>query len=1090
MKINKNIKNRFNVLYIVLAFVTFSLVFNLAKLTVLEGDRFREEADVKIVKDIPVKAPRGKILDRNGEILADNLTSFTVQLFKDKIKRNQLNSIAYRLSSILSENGEKFIDDFPILIDCLEYADANKIYDKTPNEYAIELLSSENNIENWLNGKYIIDGIEIKVKKIVYYSLLHKKNELIVSYKDNMFKFNISEEKLKEIYAENEYAEDFTAEDYVIEILKNDNSQLERLIYDSRIRCTVYSYLTEKNITEELILTEFCFEQDDSYINLKKYLASQYEGISLETDAKDDFIYLVKYEVLDKLFQNYYKDGDNIIIPAQNFLNVIADKYQNIPFKVDIIDDSLKFMYNGNGYKDDFLKNFMLADDASAYDLFRAVMLKENKYLDEIITSDEIKIYAQSELLSKGINPLISVSTWEYRYLREKRYWVERNLDDNAELTAEEVFNDLRESLGLNENEYAELSNFDIRNIMVISERYNANSYLSYHPIDICYDVLDRTVAMISETSYDLKGVNIEIEPVRYYPNGDSAAHILGYLGKISSDSEIKRYIDENGYSGQDIIGKTGIEEKFEDYLHGEKGSKTVTVNANGSAINSVSEKNPVPGDTLYTTIDLNIQKKVEEVLDKGLKCIQTGTTYESEWGRYPFKDAYKNAKSGAMVVLDVKEGEVLALANYPSYDLNLFARGISTDNWNTLLNDSKDQIAPRPLYNIALLSAIQPGSTFKMVTALAALEKGVNPLDKIYCSGYMNIGLRKFGCWIYNMFGRSHGNQNLYEAIKNSCNYYFFTSMLGENPQTGKKHTIKLDFEDVTNMAKNLGLDDPTGIEIDIPKESYGTVPSIEAKKSTMKLYLSIFLKNDLIHYVKEGYDMDEVELSESIVKICSWIDKDELMSRNQVANALVNLNFDPYKTYESHVPIVDIIKYTYINDSVWNVGDSLNLSIGQGDNAYTPIQMANYIATIANGGYLRNISVIDKAVSYDGKISYQGERSAKRIDLADYDYLNEIKIGMKLVAEDAYVFKNFPIDVGVKTGTAEKDGINPETGELYDNYAWYVAFAPYDDPEIAVACLVFQGGSGLYPQPMVRDVIAEYFAAKGIIERPKIEE
>lgn len=1086
----KSIKNRFNVLYVVLAIVTFSLVFNLAKLTVLEGDKYREEADVKIVKDIPVKAPRGKILDRNGEILADNLTSFTVQLFKDKIKRNQLNSIAYRLSSILADNGETFIDEFPILIDCLDFSDSDKIYDKTPNEYAIDILGNANNLHDWLLESYEIDGKVFDLKKNVYFSLLHNKDKLIVDYKNGEYLFNLSEDSLSEYLLNNGYSEDMTAQKYVETLLLNDKSQLERLFNDSRVRKTVFLYFTANDITTDLILTEFCFEQDENYINLKKYLASQYEGISLQSTAKEDFIYLVKYEVLDNLFQSYYKDGSDNIVPAQFFLQAIEGTYKNIPFKVDIIDDTLKFMYNGNGYKDEFLHKFLLADDASAYDLFKAMLLKENDILDEVITGDDIKIYAQSELLAKGINPLISVSTWEYRYLREKRFWVEKNLDDNSELTAEDVFIDLREALGLNEDEYANLSNFEVRNIMVISERYNANSYLSYHPIDICYDVLDRTVAMISETSYDLKGVNIEIEPVRYYPNGASAAHILGYLGKISSESEIKRYIDENGYSGQDIIGKTGIEEKFEDYLHGEKGSKTVTVNANGSAINSVSEKEPVPGDSLYTTIDLNLQKKVEEVLDKGLKCIQTAKTYESEWGRYPFKDAYKNAKSAAMVVLDVKEGEVLALANYPSYDLNLFARGISTENWNSLLNDSKDQIAPRPLYNIALLSAIQPGSTFKMVTALAALEKGVNPLDKIYCSGYMNVGLRKFGCWIYNMFGSSHGNQNLYEAIKNSCNYYFFTSMLGENPQTGQKHSIKLDFDDVTNMAKKLGLDDPTGIEIDIPKESYGTVPSIEAKKATMKLYLSLFLKNNLHHYVKEGYSMDEVELSESIVKICSWIDNDQIMTRNQVATALNTLNFDPYKTYDSHVPIVDIIKYTYINDSVWNVGDSLNLSIGQGDNAYTPIQMANYIATIANGGYLHNISVIDKAVSYDGKITYEGERNSERIALKDYTYLDDIKIGMKLVAEDAYAFKNFPIDVGVKTGTAEKDGINPETGELYDNYAWYVAFAPYDDPEIAVACLVFQGGSGLYPQPMVRDVIAEYFVEKGTIERPKIEE
>ena len=385
------------------------------------------------------------------------------------------------------------------------------------------------------------------------------------------------------------------------------------------------------------------------------------------------------------------------------------------------------------------------------------------------------------------------------------------------------------------------------------------------------------------------------------------------------------------------------------------------------------------------------------------------------------------------------------------------------------------------------MLTAIQPGSTFKMITSLAALEKGVNPNTRVYCAGTMKVGDRNFSCWIYNMFGGAHGSQTMYEAIMNSCNFYFYTSVLGENLATHQKHTVKVNAEDIIDMASKFGLNSKTGIEIDIPQEASGGVPSIEGKKSGIRVYLRLFLESNLERYLEDGFVIDASMKNEIVEEIVSWIDREEAMTRGEVYEGLKALNLNPDKTNDNYVPLVDIIKYTYINQATWTVGDNLNISIGQGNNAYTTLQMANYVASIANGGYRRNVSVVKEIKTYDGRqTDYVPLREAEKIALSDDSYLDVVKYGMKLVSYDdsAKPYASFPVEVGSKTGTAQKEGINPETGEPYDDFAWYVAFAPYDDPQIAVACVLFEGGSGRYPIPIVRELIGEYLKLNGIVD------
>lgn len=1108
----KFFKNRFNILYLIIVLLLIILGFRMAVLTIVEGQEYRQIADIKKIKDIPVKAPRGKIFDRNGIILADNVSSFTVQMYTDEIKPEDFNEIAYKLSKILDENMERPIDDFPIELDTFDYinesveiidSDLNLEeeievnYYRTAEEKVIEKVKE--NIHEWLNFSISIYGENFSPKQRVHAAIINDNVPIKLEgdkfeYEDEMLiqtdsdlteaENETTEQKtpIQIWLSEHNLKENISAEEAVAQLLVNNNKYLSSLFSNSKIRRLSYEFIIQKGV-ENIKLNEFSFIQDEEYENIKRDLNALNEEITMDTSAKDDFVILTMKNSIDNLLQTVYQ-GNEKIMPGAILIERLKEIYPDLPVKFVENGELGVFEYTDTETRNKYFNQQHMEYSTTAYDFIKEIAFKNYDVLYNLVTDDNIKYYSQIELL-KYVNPSISINEWEYTPLRNKKNWINNNVEFDEETddySAKKVFEMLRESLKIPE----EINDYDMRNMMVIRERYNIKSYLSYHPVDICYSISQKTVAMISERHHELNGINIEIEPLRYYPQYESASHIIGYLGKIAQDYELHEYVVEKGYSTDDIIGKTGLEEKFEDYLRGEKGKKTVEVNNVGRTIRSVSSEAPVPGDDLYLTLDLRLQKKAEESLKKGLEKIREGGVFESEWGDFQFRDKYENAYSGALVALDVKTNEILALANYPAYDLNLFSTGITTENWNSLLNDSKNPLAPRPLYNIAMLTAIQPGSTFKMITSLAALEKGVNPNTTVYCAGTMKVGDRDFRCWIYNMFGGRHGSQTMYQAIMNSCNFYFYTTVLGENLATHQKHTVKVDAEDIIEMASKFGLDSKTGIEIDIPQEASGGVPSIEGKKSGIRVYLRLFLEANIERYLNDGVVIDASMKNEIIEEIASWIDRDELMTRAEVYEGLLALNLNPDKTNDNYVPLVDIIKYSYLNQATWTVGDNLNISIGQGNNAYTALQMANYVSSIASG-LRRNVSVVKEIKTYDGKkTDYIPLRESEKIELSDDSYLDIVKHGMKLVSYDdnAKPFATFPVEVGSKTGTAQNQGINPETGQPYDDFAWYVAFAPYDDPQIAVACVLFEGGSGRYPIPIVREVIGEYLKINGLIE------
>lgn len=711
----------------------------------------------------------------------------------------------------------------------------------------------------------------------------------------------------------------------------------------------------------------------------------------------------------------------------------------------------------------------------------------------------------------------------------KKKYGIEK------ELSAQEAFEELRNKFEIDSRMSAE----DARKIMVVRNELADMGYRQYMPATLATGISDETIVKIEELSKTLTGVDIVSETVRYYPNGTTASHILGYLGKISEANKSK-YVDELGYDANDLIGQSGLESAFESTLKGTDGIQYVQVNVKGERVKVISETAPKKGNDLYSTIDLDLQKVAEDALEQALTQIQRGGKFESKYGDYNYGTAYKNATVGAAVAIEVETGDVLAMASYPDFDPNLFVRGINSQDWASLQSTNpRNSLAPAPLYNVAARSAIQPGSTFKMVTATAAMDQGLSPKQKLKDGGYVKVGNRPYNCLIYTMFHTTHGYVDLAHALEVSCNYYFYDIATGKDYYTGKSLGYDLDIDTIMEYAKQYGLGEPTGIEI---SETVATRPSAEKKMNSTKALLKYALNANAEKYFKRKVLADPDLMAKYIDEIVSWTEENP--TRNELLSRMPGVGVKD----DMVVELTDLCKYTYFNYAQWTLGDEFSISIGQGENAYTPLQMANYVATIGNDGTHNKVSLI-KAIEGKG----QTEKDEPTQVSITKDNLAYIIQGMKLVAQGSSgslrgIFGNFPVSVVAKSGTADKDGkinwpdeveyvktylssiapgisweqveeemvrlmseypetyttrdlavrkavINLSNGSVnsakidrfkdeYDPFAWVVATAPEDDPKIAVAVLLFQGGKAAYAAPVAREIIGEYLHVGDVYE------
>lgn len=867
---------------------------------------------------------------------------------------------------------------------------------------------------------------------------------------------------------------------------------------------------------------------------------------------------------------------------AIELLTLLEDRDEMyLEFPIQIIDDRFYF-------RDDLSTRAWLASNgfpinSSAEYVYEQI--REQEYIDKSLNMYD----AQKMLLYQGISLPISVKSMKFLNDLNKERFLERYSFD-VNMTAEQAFEALKENF-IRTSDQEKYTDEEMLKIITVRDAFRKQGYLSYIPVEIANNISKETAILIQERGMDFPGVSIEIDPVRNYPFGESAAHVIGYMGKISSMREIEKYNSETGYNPNDMIGKTGLENTYEDVLHGEDGYKFIYADAKGNYIGDFIEgipgketKESDSGKDIQLTLDIELQQAVEHYLEYGLGQIQAGEPYVSQWGQMNYKP-YKNAKSGAAMVVKVDTGEVLALVNYPSYDLNLFATGITTKDYNSLKPENpRNPLDPRPLYNIATNTAVQPGSTFKPITVLAAIEQGLDPYEKLYTAGVVELGKQLYRCWYYRApYHRIHGSINAMTALEVSCNYFMFDIVRGYDYYRNRDLDFKMDTEILLDYARKFGLGEGSGLEI---YETIAGLPSEDVKKRTQINGLRWFLDGVLDEYFDPERMADEDEKDLIIDEITRWVDEylAGTLTRNETIRRLMALN--PVTDYDQTSLLADYIYYDYFKQIPWREGDDLNLSIGQGDHRYTVAQMVRFVAAVANGGYLHDLTLI-KEVDGESKLS----PATEPIDMVDTANLEYIREGMRLVAHGSrgsskVVFRNFDIEVGAKTGTAqaagrippedelgyirqvfpdvlkqanagiretsenyltltqqeiedettrileernaelaalmnafneledgeEKDALSSKiqskaqgtyidqgfimrevlldlsgdriTNEMIDSYqqekdpfTWFISFAPYDDPEIAVVVLIPQGGSGGYAAPIVRDIYATYF-------------
>ena len=495
------------------------------------------------------------------------------------------------------------------------------------------------------------------------------------------------------------------------------------------------------------------------------------------------------------------------------------------------------------------------------------------------------------------------------------------------------------------------------------SKDINRTAYIFAKDVDLDF------IARVKEQG--LAGVTIQPTTARQY-NTDYAAHLLGRVGLMDADEWAKYKtvdLDEDGftdYQMDDSVGKEGVEKVFESWLRGTAGTRSVELNTNGKVVSEEWIKTPEAGCDVMLTLDADLQRAVEDSLAKRIPNLSG-----------------KHTEGAAAVVIDVTNGGVLASASYPTFRLSSYSADYNENVANPL----------KPLYNRALLGTYAPGSTFKPVTGIAGLEEGIiTPTTRILDTGvyryYSNDGPR---CWIYNQSGGTHGQQTVADAIKNSCNIFFY--------DVGRQ----LGIEKLREYAELFGLGRKTGLEL---PESSGVMAGPE---------------------------------------------------------------------------------YTESMGGTWYPGNTLSVAIGQESSQFTPIQLANYVATLVNGGTHYRTHLLKQVRSADRTevvFEYQPE-IVGTLALKDKN-LNAVKAGMLALTQEgslARYFQDLDVKVGAKTGSAQVSATSKESNAVL------VCFAPYDDPEIALAIVAEKGGTGSELGAVAADIFRAYFDARKTQETVKTE-
>lgn len=476
-----------------------------------------------------------------------------------------------------------------------------------------------------------------------------------------------------------------------------------------------------------------------------------------------------------------------------------------------------------------------------------------------------------------------------------------------------------------------------------------------FEEIVVKRDLAWEEVRAIETHQTELPGVSVRISPQRHYREGETLAHVLGYVGEVSRE-DIQR---DPFYRPGDLIGKSGLEKVFDEQLRGVNGGRQVEVDALGRQLRVINEEEALPGHTLVLSIDLDLQRAAENALGD---------------------------REGAVVAIDPNNGDVLAMASRPSFDPNQFTRGIAQDAWRKLVSEPT-----HPLTHRALQGQYPPGSTFKFIVATAGLAEGViNPFNHITCHGSYHFGRRDFRCWRAG----GHGSVDLRRALAQSCDVFFY--------QVGQR----LGVDTIARYARMFGLGAPSGIALGAEKS--GLIPDSEWKKRRF--------------------------------------------------------------------------------GEPWYPGETLPVAIGQGYVTATPLQMARAVATLASGTLYRPRVVLRLEGSDGAAVQTIAPHADGKLPVKK-SFLDEVRGGMEdVVNSPGGTGKKAALSyvtVAGKTGTSQVVALGHKRVKAAHlpreqrDHAWFVAFAPVEKPQIALAVLVehADGGGGAIAAPVAREVMEEFF-------------
>ena len=638
-----------------------------------------------------------------------------------------------------------------------------------------------------------------------------------------------------------------------------------------------------------------------------------------------------------------------------------------------------------------------------------------------------------------------------------------------------------------------DISEENMLKIMAIYSEMQMNIFNS-QPIVIAKDVRYETVIEIETKSMMLPGMSVEIGTKRVYPRSNLASQIIGYTGAIPTRA-MWLTLQAKGYSYNDTIGRDGVESSMEDWLTQNsslrKGARVVERDQMSRVVRELSYTAPQDGNNVKLTLNASYQQQAERCIAANVNSTRDlqeknlaseswleankSDIHNRDWIKYPLA----LAEHGCLIVLDM-QCRVLALANYPTYDLNALVAGGKSAM--AILGDARNL-----LLNYGIHARGTPGSIFKMVTGMGALSTGELKLtERISDMGYYTKYNQDLStapkCWINKNYRWQHANQTIVEGLTNSCNYFFYelSSRLGE--------------ERLYRYASLFGLTSKTGI--DLPGEVRSVVgsqntlydPSRAVNEANQDTSLPIIVFNSIKTHLKNCGQSRNIEYDDERLSVCAKRLMDMAVNYNESEwlEHMRTILMEELNMTKEMVYLQSVIgdTYNYMNDIKWGGGQTILTGIGQSVTVLTPIAVARYVCTVANNGYLYNVSLIDSITSPEGEILSQREPTLiHRLDYSD-DYLPYIREGMKGVVDESGTakkyFRNWPYreQIAAKTGTAQVTSIDLE------NNAWFVCFAPYENPEIAVACFIPNGYSGSEASKAPRDFIGWWFEQKTLRE------